>query len=354
MFGTAPGRFPTLMLITLLASPLPASDAVIRFDLPPTAKALSAGQGDNVVECQLRISSLVASPDSPQIDQWLVVCQPRDDAITIIDYCPRTDAKSDIEGLIEVKTSIESTASMGLSVDGNYGQLARGNVGADKGNKKTNSQRYTYTPPQQAVTASGTINRGRGVYFKLRRSARQVLEGEKVFKLMFQVPDQWRGSLIDVSILAQSERRTLAGLDKQIKTMGRSNFVVAAYRDGDSEAATIARKLADAEQSLRDVAGRQPSRHDMTSLSGILSRVAVKLDLHSAEKDNRWVGRLLAGEADPYLDKEISRLPMDLRLAVLDYCETREDFHQQLAQSPTAGSPDRFASHERSIKDDAN
>ena len=182
MFGTTPTRFPAVLLIALTASPLLASNAVIRFDLPPTVVAkptVTDERTTNIVECQFRVSSLIASPDSPQIDQWLVVCQPRDAELTIVDYCPKTDSESDIEGSIEVKTSRESTASMGLSLDGNYGSVVRANIGADKGNKNTNSRQFALAAPQQAVTASGTINRGRGVYFKLRRSARQILEGEK-------------------------------------------------------------------------------------------------------------------------------------------------------------------------------
>jgi hypothetical protein len=337
---TAPIRGATFLLIALMTSTLAAGNAVIRFDLPPTVAATASGQQSNTVLCQFRVSSLIATPGSPAIDQWLVVCQPRDPELMIVDYSPKTDAESDIDGPIEVKSTDESSASLGLSIDGNY--FARASLGADQCSKSTDSRQYAVTAPRHAVTASGTINRGRGVYFKLRRSARQILEGDKIFKLVLRVPDHWRGSLIDVSIIAQSLRSKLAGLDKQVRTMGQSNFVVAAYREGDQEAARLSRKLADAEQALRQLARRRVGSSNVHSLTGILRRVAVKLDLQPPEHSTAWVWRLLTGDADPYLDKEIQQLPINLRLAALDYCEIRDDF-TRLADCRRVETTDRVA-----------
>ncbi len=347
MFGITPARFSTLFLLALTASPALATGAVIRFDLAPTIAAKPAGDcrdHDNIVQCQIRISSLIVAPDSPQIDQWLVVCQPRGGELAIVDYSPKTNAESNIEGPIEVKMTDESSAAMGLSLDGNYGHVVSTNIGADRGNKKIDSRQYALAPPRKTVTASGTINRGRGVYFKLRRSHRQILEGDKTFTLTFRVSADWRGSLIDVSVLAQSQHQALAGFDKQIKTMGQSNFVVAAYREGDAEAALVSRQLADAEQALRQIADEKLSNNRSTSLSGILRRIAITLDLDAPQDNGQWIWRLLSGDADPYLDKEIQRLPVEVRVAALDYCDVRDQF-VGLAQRPRTKQSDRVAAY---------
>jgi hypothetical protein len=319
-----------------MASPLWAGGDVIRFDLPPTVAAnpILADQHDaNLVECRFQISALVAAPQTPQIDQWIVICQPRDETLTIADYDPRTDVASDVEGPIQVKTTSEESGSIGISLDTQYGHSVRGNLGADKGRKHADSRQYAITAPARAITAAGTINRGRGVYFKWKQSANQVLEGEKEFRLVLRVPTGWRGSLIDVSVTAQSERRVLAGLDKQIKTLGHAQFVVAAYREGDSEAARASRELAAAEHALREFVQREPATNG-TSLSSLLRQVAIKLDLESADDGERWISRLLAGDADPHFDKTISGQPMEVRLAVLDYCELREEFGRLSGSTP--------------------
>lgn len=356
MNGIAPARFPVLALLLIAAAPLSADSPVIHFDLPPTVLATPTspdGSHGDVVQCEFRLSSLIAAPDSPKIDQWLIVCQPRDQQLMIVDYRPRTDAQSDIEGAIQVKSTKESTMSMGLSLDGHY-SVARGNIGADKGNKNTNSRQYNLSAPQKAVTASGTINRGRGVYFKFRRSARQILEGEKTFQLVLRVPAGWRGSLIDISIVAQSERNTFGGLDRQVKTMGQSSFVVAACREGDSDALQIARRLSVAEQSLRTLISQQAVRHSSNSLSGLLRKVAVRLDLQDPDMDTRWIMRLLAGEADPYIDEEIRRLPMKVRLGVLDYCEIREEFQRLSETTSSEQDTNRVAANLRPTHGTAN
>ena len=221
----------------------------------------------------------------------------------------------------------------------------RAHLGGDQGTKKTDLRQFTLAAQRQTVTASGTINRGRGVYFKLCRSRRQILEGDKTFHLIFRVPDDWRGSLLDVSVLAQSKRRTLAGLDEQIVTMGQSDFVIAAYRQGDTEAASISEQLADAEQTLRQLASEQTRKPDATSLSGILRRIAIKLEFDSAEDDSGWIWRLLAGDSDPYLDREIQRLPPSARAAAVDYCEIRGRF-KQLASSPVANPLEQVSAHQ--------
>ena len=121
--------------------------------------------------------------------------------------------------------------------------------------KKTlDSYQYNQIAPVQAVTASGTIDRGRGVYFKLRWTATQVLEGEKKFTLTFRVPEAWRSGLMDVSVIAQSHHSSFAKWDDGVKTIGAANFVVAVYRQGDREAAKAAQVLAESELKLREVA----------------------------------------------------------------------------------------------------
>ena len=129
MFGMKPAGFLAWSLVTLSGLPALAAGAVIRFDVPPTVAVKPVSDepdSDHILECSIRISSLIVSPDSPPIDQWLVVCQPRDRGLAIVDYSPKTNTESDMEGPIEVKRTDESSASIGLSMDASYGHaLAR-------------------------------------------------------------------------------------------------------------------------------------------------------------------------------------------------------------------------------------
>jgi hypothetical protein len=301
----------------------------VHFDLPQVAAAepsQSAISDSSLVTVQLRLSSMIESPEAPRIDQWLVRCQPRDSDVRIADYAPRTETSSDLASPIQVKQSEEESHSFGLSVDGAYGHAVRANSGLDRGKKNTSTLQFDKVAPMQVVTASGTINRGRGVYFKLRWTAEQILEGEKTFDLTLRVPPQWRGSLVDVSVVAHAERKSFGGWDRPSQTIGSANFVVAVYREGDHEAATSARALSDAEHVLRNIVAEQRGAFRGNSLPSMLRHVAMKLELEPGKPEQSWLERLLLERADPNLDQEIRKLPMPVRVAVLDYADVRNDF----------------------------
>ena len=134
-----------------------------------------------LVTVELQLSSMIEAPEVPRIDQWLIRCQPRDNEVWIADYAPRTETASELASPIQVKQTEEESNSLGLSLDAAYGHVAHGNAGTDHTQKNINTVQFDRMALEQTVTASGTINRGRGVYFKLRWTAQQILEGEKTF-----------------------------------------------------------------------------------------------------------------------------------------------------------------------------
>lgn len=319
--------------------------ALVQFDLPPIAVAKAEGEDRNEITFELRLSSMIVSPDAPSVHQWLVQVQPRDRSTWIVDYSPRTEAASEMASPIQIKNTTEEGNSMGIGLDGAYGHLARFHAAADQSQKQIQSVQFDRVAPVQAVTASGTINRGRGVYFKLRWTAQQVLEGEKSFRVTLRAPSHWRGGLVDVSVLAQGDRKSFAW-ERETTTMGAANFVVAVYREQDEPAETLAQSLAESEYALRILAAKQRvADSDSHSLPSMLRQVATKLDLDFDRRDSQpWLQRLLSGRADPHLDKQISRLPMPIRLAVLDYIDLRNDFLALNRQSAEE-SVEIFADH---------
>ncbi len=335
-------RFACVLVIVGLVSAATAAaeSPLIHFDLPPLAAAhptaerspgglapsLEQPNDSSLVTLELKLSSMITSPGAPQIDQWLVQCLPRDKSLSVADYAPRTEVASDIAGPIQIKKTSEKTRSAGASIDGAYGHLARVHTGLDRGNKDVDSYQLDRVAPVQAVTASGTIRRGQGVFFKLRWTAQQVLEGEKTFRLTLRVPPQWRGGLLDVSVIAQSEQKTFAGLDSVTKTLGSAHFVVATYRSDDVQAAQQARELVEAEYALRDLAMQHQPAATNNAFSALIQQVASKLDGSSDKPKVVWIDRLLLARADPHFDKEIRKLPMPVRVAVLDYVDRRDDF----------------------------
>jgi len=316
----------------LLVQSVRGSDPyLVQFDLPPTVAATSLDD-PRLVSIELRLSSLIESPNVPSIKQWVVRCVPRDSVVSIADYAPRTETGSDLATPIQVKKTKEESNSTGISVNGSYSHLTRANLGADREKRSSNTIQFDRIAPVQAVTASGTIQRGKGVYFKLRWTATQVLEGEKTFHLTMRVPENWRVGLMDVSVVAQAESRSMVPWERNFKTIGAANFVVALYRFGDAKAESLAQTVSIAEHKLRQLHIARKRSLEVNSLPSMLHLVAAKLDLESSRsqsrrKEQRWVERLLLGGVDSYTDKQIRKLPMSIRVAVLEYIDSRNEFN---------------------------
>ncbi len=303
---------------------------------PATDYSHAIPSGWSTVNFELRLSCINTSSSNQPMQQCTVRVKPRDPSLQVVDYSPRTEVMSDLTTAIQVKRSDEKTQSMGLSLDGSYGHLAHGNIGSDQGNKKTESVQFDRAAPVQAVIASGTIDRGRGVYFKLRWTDTQVLEGERRFRLTMSVPPSWRGELVDVSIVGESEHRGFGSWESQLKTVASADFIVATYIQGDTEAATLAYKLADTEYRLKHSA-QQLSRRSPTTFPEMIRHVAMKIDVDSAPVDTSWLNRLLFAQADPHTDRAIRGLPADLRVVALDYVDLRQSF-QALPSTATGGN----------------
>ncbi len=319
---------------------------LISFDLPPTAVAipiceqrpgdLMTSQESEPVEITLRISSLVSGGAMPQIDRWMVRCVPRKASWSVINYSPRTETASEYASPIQVKTSDEQSQSFGVAADVTQGNLARGHAGIDAGTKQSEAMQYDRVAPLHAVIAAGTIERGRGVYYKLRWTSTQVLEGEKEFKVTFDVPAGFRAGLVDVSVVAMgrpSKKSSMTSMISHIpvlgeevggiRALGEARFVVAVYAEGDPVAWRAVRAMTDAEAALRREAANVRAQSPSRSLSTMIRHVAAKLDVDSVDLHSDWPERLIFNNADPYTDPIIRKLPADLRVLAMDYCDAR-------------------------------
>ncbi|TWT52600.1 hypothetical protein Pla22_02240 [Rubripirellula amarantea] len=316
----------SVVFVLGVATNADAGDSV-RFDLPPTAVAETHCNDPSLITVKLRLSAMIADPNMPQVDQWLMTCHPRDLQMAVVDYAPKTATDSDVTSPVQVKEITERSESFGLATNGAYGPISSASLGADKGNKDINTVEFDRQAPMQAVSAAGTIDRGRGVYFKLRWTAKQVLEGEKVFEVTFRVPSNWRGGLLDVAVSADAKQIKYGGLEKKTINVGQARFAVATYREGDDDARIQASQVAEAEYQLRMIAERHSAfKPELNSFPAILRHVAGKLDFDQPQEDRKWLSRLLSGRADPHLDKRIASLPMAVRIATLDYVDARDDF----------------------------
>lgn len=212
--------------------------------------------GEMLVEAVFDISSLIQSgseADLVQVFYQLHGC----DALTVVDHLPRTEFSSNIAGPIQIERKGENSAKLGGDAAGDYPNVAKANLNISAGSSSATTMRYELLPPQELVAASGTVNRGRGVFFKLKPSARESLEGARQFVCVFRAPRTWRGDLVRVECSAAS---AASAFSDQAADCGRQEFEVGLYLQGDEPARCAMTQYLLARERLLSAVGKNRER----------------------------------------------------------------------------------------------
>ncbi|MEM6364155.1 MAG: hypothetical protein AAF745_07005 [Planctomycetota bacterium] len=183
-------------------------------------------------------------------------------------------------------------------------------------------------------------------------TSQQILEGEKTFSITFDIPKGCRGGLLDVIVMAhrastQSDASWIdfptlgssgeSSMPSKTELVAMQSFVVAVHGADDAEAKRAAHRMINAETRLRAIADREET-HQTNSFPNLFRHIAAKLDMDGAP-DGDWVNHLVAGSADPYVDPRITKLSTAVRVAALDYAESRRRLvrlrdHAHVSTSP--------------------
>ncbi len=325
----------------LMPSPAPAESS-IHFDLPTSAAAIDVTPddmtgGEKLVAIEFNLSLIADSLPSTQAEQLVVQISPLGGRAVIADYAPRTELGSAVAGEIEISRTKEVVDNLGLSLDASYGHLAHGNLGVDRGEKNISATKYHEVAPLHIVAASGTTHRGRGVYFKLRADNRQVLEGDKTFRVVLRVPASWRGELMDVRVEAESLAKgfsALAGMAPKSRQVGAARFLVATFLTGDRQVHALAKHVGDAELAMRESATRSLQGRSTSPLSHVAFRFDIGMSSggNDLQRVTATIERVLFASVDPYVDPQVAQLPVNVRVAILDYLDVRESYQRAVLQ----------------------
>jgi hypothetical protein len=213
-----------------------------------------------VVEARVQISTLIYEGGADELVELFYQFTSPEQSSEIVDYLPKTTLGSQYAGNIAVENSDEHRDELTVGATGQFNSIVQANAGAIHGTIGRSAVKYEMLPPQELLTAAGTMYRGTGVYFKLRRSAQVSLEGAREFVLMLRVPAGWRGDYVRLAC----EARGAAGKPKS------AAFLVPLYLAGDLQAQGSAEKLGKAERRLLQVARanqREISRRSQPTLA---------------------------------------------------------------------------------------
>ena len=260
-------RFYSLVMALVLSTApvtLVADVPHVNFDMPYTVACrdvtppefAKANPGQKLVEARLEISSLLTAGHEKDLAQYFVRVESPQRTLTIADYLPKTSHESPLAGPVTMEKSTERMAVLGINLSGHYEILTAVGPSAGIGQKKTSSIKYDLLPPLETVAASGTLARGNAVFFKLKASPRQLLEGSREFGLVLRVPAAWRADSLVVRCEAEGIRRGVVSTFDEHVNCGQRDFLVALYQEGDEQARHLAESFS--RRRSVEVEGRKP------------------------------------------------------------------------------------------------
>ena len=127
--------------------------------------------------------------------------------IRVSDFLPQTTTVTDIvdgekkivikytkgsASISTIKGKVEAEVKGGTSQKTTSGIELEGRAESQQSENTTIDVTYKQLAPRELLLASGTLNRGHGVFFKLKRTSQHEIEGQHKFVCLFDVVPSWR------------------------------------------------------------------------------------------------------------------------------------------------------------------
>lgn len=329
---------PWVVTVALLASSAALADSPrARFDVPQTISARDITTREfalvypheRMIEARVPITMLLDRGPASDIRELVHRLESTTAGAQAVDYWPKTTLSSTIVGTTRIEREKSQQVRATADVNATYYGLANLQAHGDYQNRHREDASYEQLPSLDLLTASGTVDRGRGVYFKLKPSPRTTLEGAHDFTMVLRVPRAWRSGLLYVTSEARGvDRSPFPGNDSST-IVGRGRFVVAMYQQGDIVAQQFAQRYTMAEAALRHTAAAHRQTIERRTYPTALHKWGVTRD-NALPRD--WQETVIfRGFAETEV---LARLPGDVRLAVETLLKSRQEFvelHKQPA-----------------------
>ena len=332
-FRLAP--FHSLAMVAVLASTLPsgvrAQSPLVHFDMNPAVACrdvtppefAAANPDERLVEARFEISALIRQGNEDNLLQFFYRLETQEHSVSVADYSPKTTLASDQAGNVTMERKSEKSNHAGVTLSSPVDWPGKVTASSDLGQKAADSTRYELVPQMIAVTASGTIQQGRGVYFKLKPSRSHTLEGARQFTVVLRVPRTWRGGYAYLACNAAGiDRGFVRPLDEQILS-GARRFVVALYLEGDGEAKAAAQRLVRAETDLYRAVSSRRAELERLNRPTLRQRFDSLFGSTRPPIPANWTQQLVFAQQPQQIDRIADRLPPEVQEAIAEYNTAR-------------------------------
>ena len=274
---------------------------------------------EKLVEVVLPVSSQIQFASRNDIDEFRFDVRWNRMVYPLVEYGPRTQTVTSIEGTIAVEEHDSLNSDTGLNVAINPSGVATGSLRTSIDSRRGSSQRYSEIPQHEVLVASGTIQRGTGAFFRFHPSTTTTLEGGRDLVVAYRVPRSWRGGLLTVECRAQGRKEILGTWTEPVE-VARS-FVVAVYLDGDDNARLAATEFVRRELSLQQRWELERESESTSALEGLF-----QIQSRRNERPPRdWASVLIQSGTDDYFLRYEDRLSPALLSDTRAFVEARTE-----------------------------
>lgn len=253
----------TALLAFLLVAPSLAAGPEVAFDVSYSVECRDVtpeefsltNPDEKLIEATYRVSVLMLSGHEEDLDELMFVVISPARRLRVVDFLPRTEVATDIEGPVEVTGSVEDAKSFDVTLGGRAvaeyagveGQLSP-SAGVGRTHRELSNETFKRLPPKHLLLASGTLAREYGVFFKLKPSTQASFEGMREFVVQYVVPRRWSGDWAAVDCVARATMKNYFR-EKRVE-VGRKRVYVGLYQQGDVEAKAAARRLSESQRRI--------------------------------------------------------------------------------------------------------
>ena len=308
----------------------------VHFDVAPTVGCRDVtppsfsqiNPDERLVEARFQISALMRAGDEKDLVEFLYVIESPQRTMMVEDYLPKTTLSTDVVGSVGVDRRDEFTRSTGVQLEGDFSDYLKGDLSRAK--TKTNGERVQYErlPELELLSASGTMNRSAAAYFKLKPSPRTSLEGAKEFVLILRVPASWRGDYVRLQCDALGRERGVVRHLDETKHVGRGEFHVALYAEGDIQAKQAAQAVVDSERAFRAIVAANHKAISNKRYSNPVHKLGSFFSVVEPKLPDAWFQNILRNPAENELARYARHLPDNVRQSAEQYQNAKNKLHK--------------------------
>lgn len=286
------------------AAPAAAASPRIQFDVGrvvacrdvTTPEFALQNPGEKLIAVPLSVSCLLPPGSESDLYQLLYRVRTRAASELVVDYLPRTTMAPTMTGNIGVQSQDQQRKSLAFHAKAQYPFFAQGEAAGAMHAESYSTQNFELLPPLELLAASGTTDRGSGVFFKLLPSNRTALEGGKDFLVVLRVPLEWRADYLLVTCQGCRTLRDVPLIAEDRMQCGGVTFLVAVHLEGDAEARTAATRFTEAETRLRATVNAKRDAMRQRQYPTPFHEVASLWDAKSGKTVESWLEQILLDE----------------------------------------------------------